>query len=169
MPRHRVLSPLKKFMLRSTGYSYPNMGRLFLRLFAGIMLLQFGLRQIASYDVAKDLFPAVLGMSSEWSMILMLSVEVVCSLFIMIGLCTRIMCIPPFVAMIVAEVYLRTHHVVLNMCMPWQQQNYLPMMFMGIFFFLFLAGPGKISIDYMLSLRIIHAENRNEDEELEIV
>ncbi len=39
MATHRVLHPLKRFLLRSTGYSYPNMGRLFLRLFIGIMLL----------------------------------------------------------------------------------------------------------------------------------
>ncbi|MCM1005757.1 MAG: DoxX family protein [Prevotella sp.] len=156
-------------MLRSTGYSYPNMGRLFMRLFVGIMLLQFALRLMADYNAAKDIFPAVLGMSSEWSMIVMLCIEVVCSLCIMFGLCTRIMCIPPFIAMAVAEVYLRSQECVVTALMPWQQQNYLPVMFMCIFFFLFLVGPGKISVDYMLSLRIIHAENRNEDEELEIV
>lgn len=169
MARHRVLSPLKKFMLRSTGYSYPNMGRLFLRLFVGIMLLQFGLRQIADFSMTKDLFPAVLGMGSEMSLIVMVAIEIVCSVFIMAGLCTRISCVPPFVAMAVAEIFLRSNPVGGGMLMPWQQQNYLPVMFMGIYFFLFLVGPGKISVDYLLSLRIIHAENRNEDEELEIV
>lgn len=169
MARHRVLSPLKKFMLRSTGYSYPNMGRLFLRLFVGIMLLQFGLRQISDFGMTKDLFPAVLGMSSEMSLILMVTIEIVCSVLIMAGLCTRISCVPPFVAMAVAEIFLRSNPVGGSMLMPWQQQNYLPVMFMGIYFFLFLVGPGKISVDYLLSLRIIHAENRNEDEELEIV
>lgn len=156
-------------MLRSTGYSYPNMGRLFLRLFVGIMLMQFGLRQIADFSITKDIFPAVLGMGSELSLIVMVTIEIICSLFIMAGLCTRISCVPPFIAMAVAEIYLRTHTVTSGMLMPWQQQNYLPVMFMGIYFFLFLVGPGKISIDYLLSLRIIHAENRNEDEELEIV
>lgn len=169
MARHRVLSPLKRFMLRSTGYSYPNMGRLFLRLFVGIMLMQFGLRQIADFEVTKDIFPAVLGMSGSASLVVMVSIEILCSLLIMAGLCTRISCLPPFVAMVVAEVFLRTHPAIAVDLMPWQQQNYLPVMFMGIYFFLFLVGPGKISVDYMLSLRIIHAENRNEDEELEIV
>lgn len=169
MAKHKVISPLKRFMFRSTGYSYPNMGRLFLRLFVGIMLLQFAIRQIALFSVTKDVFPAVLGMSSEWSLICMVTIEVVCSLFIMAGLFTRIMCLPPFIAMVVAEVYLRTHTVAVNSLMPWQQQNYLPIMFMGIFFFLFLVGPGKISADYMLSLQIINTDNRDEDEELEIV
>lgn len=169
MAKHRYLHPLKRFLFRSTGYSYPNMGRLFLRLFVGIMLLQFGLRQFYAFEQTKDIFPAVLGMNNEWSLIVMASIEIICSLFIMIGLCTRIMCVPPFLSMLTAEIYLRTEAININTLIPWQQQNYLPVMFMGIYFFLFLVGPGKISLDYMLSLRIIHSENRNEDEELEIV
>lgn len=31
----------KLIYIRSTGYSYTNMGRLFLRLFVGVMLMQF--------------------------------------------------------------------------------------------------------------------------------
>lgn len=169
MSRHRVLSPIKRFMLKSTGYSYPNMGRLFMRLFIGIMLMQFALRQLADYNVASTLFPAVLGMDSATSLIVIVVIEILCSLFIMFGFCTRIMCVPPFLAMLVAEIYLRSHPSLTADLMPWQQQNYLPVMFMGIYFFLFLVGPGKISIDYMLSLRIIHSADRNEDEELEIV
>lgn len=169
MSRHRVLSPIKRFMLKSTGYSYPNMGRLFMRLFIGIMLMQFALRQLADYQTACATFPAVLGMDSGCSLTVMVTVEILCSLCIMFGLCTRIMCVPPFIAMVVAEVYLRSHQAVASDLAPWQQQNYLPVMFMGIYFFLFLVGPGKISIDYLLSLRIIHSEDCNEDEELEIV
>lgn len=169
MAKHRYLHPLKRFLFRSTGYSYPNMGRLFLRLFVGIMLLQFGLRQFTDFEQTKNLFPAVLGMSSEWSMIVMASLEIICSLFIMVGLGTRIMCVPPFLSMLAAEIYLRSEDIDVQSLIPWQQQNYLPVMFMGIYFFLFLVGPGKISLDYMFSLRIIHSENRNEDEELEIV
>lgn len=169
MARHRVLSPLKRFMLRSTGYSYPNMGRLFIRLFVGIMLIQLGLHQLADFRFFSMNFPSVFGLNNEWSLILLITIEIVCSVFIMAGLCTRIMCVPPFIAMIIAEVYLNLHTVTTADALPWYQQDLLPVMFIGIYFFLFLVGPGKISVDYLLSLRIIHAENRNEDEELEIV
>ena len=40
---------LKSLYFRTTGYSYTNLGRLFLRLFVGIMLMQFGVRQIARF------------------------------------------------------------------------------------------------------------------------
>ena len=53
--------------------------------------------------------------------------------------------------------------------LSWQQQGFLPVMFLGIYFFLLLVGPGKISIDYFMSLHLIHSEDRSEDEELEEV
>ena len=45
---------LKKLYFWSTGYSYTNLGRLFLRLFVGIMLLQFGIRQIGHFHDICD-------------------------------------------------------------------------------------------------------------------
>ncbi len=156
---------LKSVYFWSTGYSYTNLGRLFLRLFIGIMLMQFGVRQLMHYYEMCDVFPAVFGMSSEMSLIVMTIIEIVCSLFIMVGFLTRLMTIPPFIAMIVAEYHLLTDFVnQATYLLSWQQQGYLPIMFLGIYFFLLLVGPGKISVDYFLSLHIIHTENRSEEE-----
>lgn len=156
---------IKKLYLRFTGYSYTNLGRLFLRLFIGIMLIQFGVRQLSLFYELNDIFPSVLGMSNETSLIVMISVEIICSLFIMVGFLTRLMIIPPFIAMIMAEYYILAEQCsqVVNL-LSWQQQGYLPIMFLGIYFFLILVGPGKISVDYFLSLHIIHTENRSEEE-----
>lgn len=161
---------IKKIYLRTSGYSYTNLGRLFLRLFVGIMLIQFGVRQIATFSSINQTFPAVLGLSSEASLIIMIIIETVCSIFIMFGFMTRVMTLPPFVAMIVAEYYL-LHDTLRESAymLSWQSQGYLPIMFLGIYFFLILVGPGKISVDYFLSLHIIHTENKSEDEELEEV
>lgn len=160
----------KTIYIRMAGYSYTNMARLFLRLFIGIMLIQFGVRQIAHFHEGLYTFPEVLGMSSETGLIVFIAIEMICSIFIMFGFLTRLMIIPPFLAMIVAEAYLlseRLHEA--PYLLTWQSQGYLPIMFMGIFFFLLLAGPGKISIDYFLSLYLIHSDNKSEDEELEEV
>ncbi|MDE6243901.1 MAG: DoxX family protein, partial [Muribaculaceae bacterium] len=91
----------------------------------------------------------------------------ICSVFIMCGFLTRLMCIPPFLAMLAAEYYLLSSHVTSSYELSWQQPGYLPIMFMGIYFFIILVGPGKLSIDYFLSLHIINTENCNEDAELE--
>lgn len=160
---------IKRLYFRSTGYSYTNLGRLFLRLFAGIMLMQFGIRQIAHYYEMREIFPSVIGMGSEASLVVMICIEMFCSIFIMFGFLTRLMIIPPFVAMILAEYHL-LHDYVQDAAylLDWQQQGYLPIMFLGIYFFLLLVGPGKISVDYFLSLHIIHTENKSEGE-LEVV
>lgn len=156
---------LKTVYIRTTGYSYTNLGRLFLRLFVGLMLMQFGIRQIYHYDMMAASFPSVLTMSPETSLTLMIIIEVVCSLFIMVGFCTRIMTIPPVVAMILAEWHLLNYAVdVPPYMLSWAQPGYLPIMFLGIYFFIILVGPGKISVDYFLSLYFIHSENQSESE-----
>ena len=161
---------LKTFYIRLTGYSYTNLGRLFLRLFVGILLIQFGVRQIATFDTIRHTFPTALGLGSEATLILMICIETICSVFIMFGFLTRIMTLPPFIAMAIAEYHLLQDTVVSAPYMlSWQQQGFLPVMFLGIYFFLLLVGPGKISIDYFMSLHLIHSEDRSEDEELEEV
>ena len=154
---------LKSLYFRTTGYSYTNLGRLFLRLFVGIMLMQFGVRQIARFYDMRYVFPSVLGMDSETSLIVMIRIEMISSLFIMCGFLTRLMILPPFMAMVIAEYHLLHDYVAeAPYLLDWQQQGYLPIMFLGIYFFLMLVGPGKISVDYFLSLHIIHSENKSE-------
>lgn len=161
---------LKKLYFLSTGYSYTNLGRLFMRLFVGLMLIQFGIRQIHSFEATAATFPMVLGMTSETALTTMILIEIIPGVFIMCGFLTRIMCFPPFIAMVIAEVYLLTDYV--NQApylLSWQSPIYVPVFFMGCLFFMLLVGPGKISVDYFLSLHIIHTEDRNETIELEEV
>ena len=155
----------KKIYIRTSGYSYTHMGRLFLRFFVGIMLLQFGVRQWMNFASVAPVFPEVLGMSSAFSLGLMIAIEIVCSLFIMVGCLTRLMVIPPFIAMICAEVFQLQYMTSDETYMlNWYNQGYLPMMFLGIYFFILMVGPGKISVDYFLSLHFIHTNNHSESE-----
>jgi putative oxidoreductase len=147
------------------------MARLFLRLFVGVMFMQFGIRHLVNFTELCADFPTVLGISSEASLILMIIIELVCSLLIMAGFLTRLATIPPIIAMIAAEYYilhdLLPHSLIHGL--TWDQPGYLPIMFIGIYLFILLAGPGKISLDYLISLFIISREGRDEKEELEEV
>ncbi len=165
MDRHKVLDLPRKIYVTTTGYSYTNLGRLFLRLFIGIMLLQFGIRQINDAEILSLSFPSVLGLGSETCLWVMIFIEIGCSLFIMAGFLTRIMIIPPFITMIIAEYHL-LHDVVSTASyqLSWEQPGYLPIMFLGVYFFLILVGPGKISVDYFLSLHLLHSTDSSEDE-----
>lgn len=141
------------------------MGRLFLRLFVGIMLMQFGVRQLTHYFELRDVFPSVIGLGSEATLIILICIEVLCSLFIMVGFMTRIMTIPPFIAMLIAEIYVVMQKTgAISEIMDLDAYTYLPVMFMGIYFFILLVGPGKISVDYFLSLHFLHTSDRSETE-----
>lgn len=160
----KVLALPKKIYVTTTGYSYTHLGRLFLRLFVGIMLLQFGIRQIGDASLLEDTFPAVLGMDSKSSLWTMICIEIGCSAFIMAGFLTRVMLLPPFIAMIMAAYHLIHSAPGAPYQLSWEQPVYLPIMFLGIFFFLILVGPGKISVDYFLSLHLLHTSDHSEDE-----
>ncbi|MDE7452648.1 MAG: DoxX family protein [Paramuribaculum sp.] len=157
--------------VKCTGYTYSNMARLFIRLFVGVMFMQFGIRHLVSYDAIANSFPTVFGWSSPTCLIVMIIIEIVCSLFIMVGFLTRISVIPPIISMIAAEYY------IINQLIPqtsvWgldsTDPGYLPIMFIGIFLYMLLAGPGKISLDYFISIFLISRDGKDEKEELEDV
>lgn len=155
----------------ATGFTYINMARLFIRLFVGVMFMQFGIRHLMNYDVMVQHFPTVFGWSSETCLILMIVIELVCSLFIMVGFLTRLSVIPPIVTMVCAEYYiihdLLPHESIYGLDSI--QPGYLPIMFIGIYLFILLAGPGKISLDYFISLFYINSLGKDEKETLEEV
>lgn len=163
-------APVNCFV-KLSGYAYSNLARLFMRLFVGVMLLQFGIRHLVNYSELSTSFPTVLNMSPECSLIIMIVIELVCSLFIMVGFLTRLSAIPPICAMIAAEYY------ILHDMVPYlpvygldsTDPGYLPIMFIGIYFYLLIAGPGKISLDYLISLYIINLKGKSEEEEMEEV
>lgn len=161
----KVFGLPKKIYIKTTGYSYTHLGRLFLRLFVGIMLFQFGIRQIGNYDILAMDFPSVFGMSPECGLDVLICIEIICSLFIMVGFLTRLMIVPPFIAMVVSEHYLLSEvSTTAPYLISWENPGYLPIMFLGIYFFLLLVGPGKISVDYFFSLHLLHSSDHSEDE-----
>lgn len=150
----------RQLYFKSTGYSFTHMGRLFLRLFIGLMLAQFGIRQLQGIPAFANQFDCVPLVSYGLEHWLVVVVELVCSFFIMIGLFTRLMLFPPFILMIVSA-----HKVIaLHGWNALLSVNLLtvPFLFMGVYAFFFLVGPGKISIDYFYSLYLI---NRHHDRE----
>ncbi|MDE7025862.1 MAG: DoxX family protein [Paramuribaculum sp.] len=157
--------------IRFAGYTYSNMARLFLRLFVGVMFLQFGIRHLVNYSVMSVDFPTIFGWSHESCLILMITIEIICSLLIMVGFLTRLSTLPPIASMVAAESY------ILNDMLPnvsaygldSTQPGYLPIMFIGIYLFILLAGPGKISLDYFISIFLISRQDKDEKKELEEV
>lgn len=155
---------LRQIYFKSTGYSFTHMGRLFLRMFVGLMLSQFGIWQLTGtpFETAS-LFPLVATGLPLW---LVIVVELVCPFLFMIGFFTRLTILPPFALMIVSCVKICCEFPIGSFMAS--QLLCTPFLFLGIFMFLLLVGPGKISIDYFYSLYLI-GKNKGREEDLEEV
>ena len=161
---------LRKIFIAEAYRTYGNLSRFFIRVFAGIMFLQFGIRQVANYDFFAQYFPSMFGMSSETTLLCMITIELVFSIFLIFGFLTRLSTIPPMISMIVAEYYIVAKDLMTVSAMPTNevslmfslQLGYVPMLFIGMFVYIILAGPGKVSVDYLLSLYFMNKDNLNE-------
>ncbi len=153
---------IKNVYLYIVGHTYSNLSRLFLRLFTGILFLEFGLRQILHYsEIAAD-YAGFWGMSPSLSVSVIVALELLCATMIIIGLLTRIAVIPSFCLMWYIESLLLSP----TSGVDEQLFNFAPgypVMFMGIFLYMFLAGPGKISVDYIIA---VHLDRDREDDEV---
>lgn len=155
---------LKNFFLYSVGHTYSNLSRLFLRLFTGVIFLQFGIRQILHFSEITPYFSGFWGMSPELCISLIVSVELICATCISLGFLTRIAVFPAFALMCYVESLLM-HPMNLASNQLFIFQPGYPIMFMGIFIYMLLAGPGKVSVDYLIAVHLDH--NQEEDEVLE--
>ena len=118
-----------------------NAARLFLRLFVGILMLTHGIAKIENFDTLVDTFPDPIGLGTL-TLPLIILVEVGASILVMVGFLTRLALIPLIFSMIVAAFLTFPTFALAT--------SELPLMYLGIFITLLLAGPGKCSIDYLL-------------------
>ena len=109
---------LRKIFIAEAYRTYGNLSRFFIRVFAGIMFLQFGIRQVANYDFFAQYFPSMFGMSSETTLLCMITIELVFSIFLIFGFLTRLSTIPPMISMIVAEYYIVAKDLMTVSAMP---------------------------------------------------
>ena len=159
-----MTSFFKTLFLYSVGHTYSNLSRLFLRLFTGIMFLQLCIRQMLNFDKIVPTFEGFLGMSPEASMTVLVVIELLCAALIMLGLLTRLAVLFPLGLMLVAENIIMSSPTSVSNQLFNFQPGY-PVMFIGIFVFLLLAGPGKISLDYIIAAHF--TENSVEEEVLD--
>lgn len=150
------------FMI-NVGHTYSNLSRLFLRLFTGLMFLQLGVRQMMHLSEFTNTAMGI----SETAMAAIVVIEIVCSVFIILGLLTRFALLPSIGVMIYAETIMPS---ATNVAGAAQQMFFFepgyPIMFLGIFVYMLLAGPGKISLDYLIA---IHTISEKDDEESEVL
>lgn len=140
----------KNLFLYSVGHTYSNLSRLFLRLFTGIMFLQLCIRQSLNFDAIVNNYQSIMGFSPESAITLLLILELLSAVCIMLGFLTRLAVLFPLALMLFAEnIIMSSAESVTNQLFNFQPGY--PLMFIGIFVYLLLAGPGKISLDYIIA------------------
>ena len=157
---------LKTFFMFNAGHTYSNLSRLFLRLFTGIMFLQMGVRQMTHFEEFANAVVGSMGLPGENALVAIIVLEIVCAVFIILGLFTRIALLPSIGVMIYAETVMIAATKVSSAGQMFIFEPGYPLMFLGIFAYMLLAGPGKISLDYLIAIHTISGEKDDEESEV---
>ena len=118
---------------------------LFMRLFFGALFFMHGLDKLTGFNSLSENYPSVMGLGSYMTLMITIFCEFACSMFLMAGLVTRIVLIPMSVAMAVA--FFDIH----DGMMP---EGELALIFMIVFIALFITGPGRYSVDYLIDKKV---------------
>lgn len=124
----------------STG----SVSLLVLRVWIGSMMaFGHGWQKLMSYSEKAANFADPLGVGHSLSMALAISAEFFCSLLLILGLFTRGALIPIMFTMLMAALVIHSDD-------PWQRKE-LAALFLGALTAIFIAGPGKYSLDALIN------------------
>ena len=116
-----------------------------LRMFFGILFFTHGLDKLANFNELLPNFPDVLGFGSYMSLMVSIFCEFCCSLFLIAGLLVRLTVIPMMIAMAVA--FFDVHDGMFP-------EGELALIYLIMFIVLYITGPGKFSIDFLIDKKI---------------
>ena len=120
-----------------------NTGILILRVVGGILLMKHGYGKLVNFEGATQYIPSVFGIGSTFTTVLVIFAEFFCALFVAIGLFTRLAAIPIIINMAYIVFVLKGGDAF--------NEGHLASLFLTLFITLLFVGPGKISVDGMIS------------------
>ena len=119
---------------------------LIIRIFVGFAMLSHGFPKLQQLLSGEEIqFYNFLGIGEKFTLILAVFAEFVCSIFIILGLFTRFAVFFLIVTMAVAG-------LVFHNADPFSKRE-TSLLYLSVYLLIFAAGPGKYSIDGMISKR----------------
>jgi len=135
---------MKKLLSISYSNGAFNFSMLLIRIsFGAMMLLKHGLPKLMKFATLQNEFYNFLGIGSRFSLILNLFAEVFCSLFLILGLFTRLTVLPLIIAMLVVIFGVDKGKPL--------AESELAILFLTAYITLLFCGPGRISVDGMIN------------------
>ena len=130
--------------LLSTKYSAGafNTAMLLLRLTVGILMMMHGYDKLRNFSTLEPKFMNFMGIGSSLSLALLIFAEFFCSLFLILGLFTRLAAIPLIIATCV--MVFKAHNADVF------GDGETATLYLASYMVLLLAGPGRVSVDSMI-------------------
>jgi putative oxidoreductase len=121
-----------------------NFSVFFLRVVFGLLIIiRHGYIKLRDFSTIQEHFYNFLGLGMKTSLALSIFAEVLCALFVVLGLFTRVAVIPLIITMLVAIFGAGAGKPLI--------EAELALLYLGAFVTLLFCGPGKISIDAMIN------------------
>ena len=117
---------------------------LIVRAVFGVLFFTHGLDKMMNFNELVENYPSIFGFSGYTVLMVTIFCEFCCSLFLIAGLIVRIMTVPMILAMGVA--FFDVHDAM----MP---EGELALIYFLVFIVLFIFGPGRYSLDYLIDIR----------------
>ncbi len=138
-----------KRIFSTDNTSSANASLLVLRIGLAALMLTHGLPKLMMLLGSGPIqFPPALGLSSEATLLLAVCAEVLCTVFVLAGLATRLAVIPLMITMLVAA-------LIIHGSDPFTKQE-PALLYLLICTTLLIGGSGKYSLDYVLLNRAGH-------------
>ncbi len=137
---------MRKFSFTSIDFSTTsfNVAMLLLRVsFGFILMLKHGFDKVRTFDTLQHTFYSFMGMGPKASLILALFAEIFCSILVVMGLFTRLACVPLIIMFLVI---IFGHDAGKDL-----MDSELAITYFTAFLAILLCGPGKISVDGMIN------------------
>jgi len=119
-----------------------NLGLFILRFSVAILMIPHGYIKMTHFAEKQAKFMSFMGLSGEISLALVIGAELFCSILLAAGLLTRLTLIPLIITMVVAVFVSHKGEIFGD-----GQEAFL---YLITYLVLFIAGPGKMSIDSLL-------------------
>ena len=123
---------------------------LVLRVVFGVLFFIHGLDKMLNFNTLVNDYPSVLGFGSYMTLMVSIFCEFCCSLFLLAGLLQRLLTDPMIGAMGVA--FFDIHDAM----MP---EGELALIYFIVFIVLFLVGPGRYSLDFLIDMKFQKEKN----------